>query len=203
MEQRKPRPAGSGAVIAASVALFALIVGLAHLLGVEKKEPIQLYTFQKSLGQFKPVGEPEGKAEVDHSPPGMEPGQGALRYTYENQVDHFTGVGSLSVPVSGFSSIHVEVYSREERTLGIVIDELDSGAVYVYTFKAKGGAWTRETCVPDLFLPSSGSSDADGRLDHHRLNSRIIVADMSGFEGNIGPNTFWISRIEILKREGK
>lgn len=186
-------------ILAFSIALFALLVFLIHKVGGRPPGRISVYKFDRSLEGFEPVGEPLGKMRLVKNPEGLEKGDGALQYEYENRVDHFTGVGTLNARLDNFKQINLWVRTDEERTLGVVADEYESGAVYVYSFKVKPGKWHKETCPSDFFILSPGSKDTNNLLDTDRMNNRLIIADLSGFEGVIGPNRFTIARVEIVR----
>ncbi len=182
-------------VIGLSVLIFLFFVALVNWAGNRQAGPVTRFDFSRSASGFRPVGEPAGTIR-----PGDDTqGRPALAYAYENQADHFTGVGTLDAPLKNFTDIRVAVYSQQERTLGVVIDEEESGAVYVYTFVAPAGEWLEQHCPPDLFMLSPGSSDTNNMLDTDQLNTRLIIADMSGFEGITGENTLWIESITITR----
>lgn len=187
----------SAAILIFSIAVFLLLLLALHIAASSGKGPVTTYSFDRGTWGFQPVGSPLGKIEITRDAPGLPKGNGALSCTYENQVDNFTGIGTNSAPLDNFREIEVTVLSKEDRTLGVVVDEAETGAVYVYTFQVKAGQWVTEKCPPDLFLLSPASSDTNNRLDVENLNSRLVIADMSGFQGEIGQNSFWVSKIVI------
>lgn len=183
-----------------SVIIFLLIITAVHFSALYFGNR-GLITFDKGNAGFEPVGEPSGTTFADSSPPDSDNKLVALRYSYETQVDQYSGIGAMGMSLNGFTALKIRIFSEKERTMGVVVDEEETGAHYVYSFKAPAGKWIEETCPPDLFMLSPGSSDSNNLLDTASLNSRLLIVDMSGFKGILGPNTFWVSRIEILKEK--
>lgn len=157
-----------------------------------------IYDFERFKEGFRPVGVPEGELRITREAPGLQ-NEGALEYKYENEVDKFTGVGTLGADLSGFTRIKLHIRSKEDRTFVISVDEIDGGTIYVYVFELKGGEWTEISAAPEDFTLGGGQSDNNGRLDVENLNNRLVIADMSGEKGIIGKNSIWISKIEIVR----
>ena len=184
-------------MIGFSLAVFLVFVAAVNWAGIRGSGPVSEFDFSRGALGFSPVGEPAGTIR-----PKVNTDSGAaLEYKYENRVDQFTGVGTLKAQLSGFTGIRVTVWSEKERTLGVVLDEKETGAVYVYTFQAPAGKWVTRDCAPDLFMLSPGSSDTNNLLDAHQLNTRLIIADMSGFEGDAGPNVMRLRSITITRED--
>ncbi|MCE1245151.1 MAG: CIA30 family protein [Firmicutes bacterium] len=167
--------------------------------GVSNQKTI-VFEFPSSAGAFMPIaggGKSEGKITAPSGIPGAT-GKACLQYDYENEVDQFFGVVTIKPDMKNFENIKFRIKSKTDRTFAVSVQEI-SGVVYMHIFQLKADQWQDVSITPADFSPSADAHDANGKLDCDQLNSKLVIADMSGDKGIIGPNTFWIDRIEIDK----
>ncbi len=184
-------------IVAVTFLLFGIYVAFMHYLKKSENKSRIVFSFDRYLCNFKAMGKPEGDLSLDKNPPNSS--KGALKYVYDNEVDEYTGVGRLGVNLNNFKEIRIRMMSEKDRIFAVSVDEKDTSAVYLYVFHLKGGKWQDVVAKPSDFQLSAASSDPNGVLDLSNLNSRLVIADLSGDRGIVGPNTFWIEKIEVVK----
>lgn len=180
--------------------VIVVIMGAKFLLPDRYNSNHIIFNFGRSTDTFRPVaaqGQPDGKISIVRDAPGLN-GKGCLQFEYYNEVDRFVGVGTLEPNLNNFKQIKIRMCSKEERIFVVSVDE-ETGPVYLYVFELRPGEWTDVTAAPDKFIPSSHGPDPNGKLDVDRLTRRLTIADLSGDRGIIGPNKFWIEKIEIIR----
>lgn len=155
--------------------------------------------FINSYNSFSSIDKIPGDLDLVKEIPGLENGEGAIRYSYENKPSDYSGIGTLSADLNNFTEIKVRIRSEKKRIFAIAIFEIEKGSIYVRIFEVESDKWTVVKAVPSEFILSSGSTDSNDKLDIAKLDTKLFVADMSGFKGITGPNIFWVSEIDITK----
>lgn len=188
-------------------ALFAAIIIAVLLIALLKVGEISLlqkktlrYDFGKGNYSFKPVGsvgQKEGTLSIVESIEGSDNNR-CLQFEYYNKVDSFIGIGTMEPDLSGLKEIRLRIRSGEDRIFAISLDELQ-GRVFIYPFELKKGQWTEITAKPEDFIISAHLQETERKLNPAELSRRLVIADLSGDRGIIGPNTFWVDWIEIAK----
>jgi len=172
------------------------------------RPPASVFNHENFKGAFYPISgggaddnkaekQVKGKIKITDKVEGLIE-KSCLEFDYENEVNQYIGVGTLKPNLNNFREIIVRIRSKESRTFGLGIEEM-SGTDYIYSFPLKSGQWTEISATPGDFMPSHGERDENGKLDLDRLNSRLVIADLSGQKGEIGKNVFWIEKVEIKK----
>lgn len=191
-------------VVLVTIGIIAGLYILFNMARLQSQAPgITILTFDKYTEGFKPVGVPEGTISLTRKAPGLKEGQGALQYDYKNVADKYVGIGTLRTNPNNFKEIKLKICSKKDRTFAIGLEEIEDGSSYVFVFNLKANRWTEVKATPDAFRLSRGSPDGNNRLDIDSLNNRLMIADMSGYKGEIGENTFWLSSVEIERSAEK
>ena len=188
-------------LVAVTVLLTAaLIYAFRFSPGVTNQKQVR-FDFPASISAFMPIaggGKSEGKISAVSGIPGSN-AKACLQYEYENEVDQFFGIVTIKPDMKNFKSIKFRIKSKTDRTFAVSVQEM-TGTVYMHTFELKSDQWQEIAVTPADFKPSADASDPNGKLDLDQLNSKLVIADMSGDRGIIGKNTFWLDMVEIERQ---
>jgi len=158
-----------------------------------------VYSFNSPNRVFHPIcsGGKHEKITFVKDVPGMKAG-GCLKLSYTNDVDKFIGIVTINPRMKNFKEILLRIRSAEDRIFGISVEEI-TGPVYIYTIKLKANKWTDVSATPEKFILSGHSRDPNDKFNTDMLVNRLVIADLSGDRGIVGPNTFWVEKVVIEK----